>query len=503
MQRRQFCRTALASVLGAALPVNRLIAAAHEVVSTAEAPIAAVTGAGTPIELERSAVNELGQHIAGRLLTASDDGYETARQILNPAIDKHPALIAQCTGAADVRYAIDFAREHELLVAVKCGGHSYGGKSTCDDGIMIDLSPLRGVQVDPVARTARVAGGSLLGQLDHEAMAYGLVTTAGTVSHTGVGGLTLGGGFGRLARRFGLALDNVRAVEVITSDGQFRRASPEDHPDLFWALRGGGGNFGVATAFEFQLHPMQRQVVGGELLFPLDRARDLLEFYADYSANAPDDVYTDYAMISPAGGVDGFVMIHVCYSGPGNRADAVLEPLRKLGEPMSDSIRGIDYVALQKSWDQTDPRAMGEYLKSGFTTNINLRLIDTILDGFEADPGRTSQVFFQQSGGEISRVAADETAFAHRYAEHSLFSTVAWPAGAEGDAHVRWLRNYWKTIEPFTKGFYTNETSDESQETVNSNYQGNYARLAQIKGRFDPGNLFRLNANVLPEVKNI
>jgi FAD/FMN-containing dehydrogenase len=500
MQRRRFCQTVIASVVGAALPVNRLIAAAHEVFSTAGAPIPAVTGAGAPIELERMAINELGRHIAGRLLTSGDDGYETARQVLNPAIDKHPALIAQCTGAADVRYAVDFAREHELLVAVKCGGHSYGGKSTCDGGIIIDLSPLRGVQVDPVARTARVAGGSLLGQLDHESMAYGLVTTAGTVSHTGVGGLTLGGGFGRLARRFGLALDNVRGVEVITSDGQFRRANTEENPDLFWALRGGGGNFGVATAFEFQLHPMQSQVVGGELLFPLDRARDLLEFYADYSVNAADDVYTDCALISPVGGVDGFVMIHVCYSGPGNRADAVLEPFRKLGEPISDSIRGIDYVAIQRSWDQTDPRAMGEYLKSGFTTDISARLIDTILDGFQADPGRTSQVFIQQSGGAISRVPVDGTAFAHRYAEHTLFSTVAWPPEADSEPHVRWLKDYWRTIKPFTNGFYTNEVSNESQDIVNSNYQGNYKRLAQIKGRFDPGNLFRLNANVLPDV---
>lgn len=500
MQRRRFCQTAIASLVGTALPVNRLIAAAHEVVNTPVSPIAAVTGAGAPIELKRTAINELGRQLAGRLLTSSDDGYETARQVLNSAIDKHPALIAQCTGAADVRYAINFAREHELLVAVKCGGHSYGGKSTCDDGIMIDLSPLRGVHVDPIARTARVAGGSLLGQLDHESMAYGLVTTAGTVSHTGVGGLTLGGGFGRLARRFGLALDNVRAVEVITADGQFRRASSEENPDLFWALRGGGGNFGVATTFEFQLHPMQHQVMGGEMMFPLDRARELLEFFADYSANAPDELYTDCAVISPAGGVDGFVMIHVCYSGPPNRADAVLEPLRKLGAPVSDSIRGIDYVAIQKSWDQTDPRAMGEYLKSGFTGEINAQLIDAILDGFAGDPGRTTQVFFQHSGGLISRVAADETAFAHRYAKHTMFSTVAWPSDADRETHVRWLKDYWATLKPFTNGFYTNEISDESQDVVNSNYQGNYARLAHIKGRFDPGNLFRLNANVLPDV---
>jgi FAD/FMN-containing dehydrogenase len=383
-------------------------------------------------------------------------------------------------------------------VAVKCGGHSYGGKSTCDDGLLIDLSPLRGVQVNPDTQIARVAGGSLLGQMDHESMAYGLVTTAGTVSHTGVGGLTLGGGFGRLARRFGLALDNIKGFEVITADGQFRRANPQEHPDLFWAMRGGGGNFGVATTFEFQLHPMQRRVVGGERVYPLARARDVLEFYAEYSAQAQDDLHVDCVLASPAGSADGVALIHACYSGPENRADAVLAPLEKLGEPLSDSIRGIDYVALQKSWDNSDPRAMGDYLKSGFITDIDSKLIDTILDGFEATPERHSQTFFQQSGGAISRVASDATAFAHRYAQYTLFSTVGWPHGTERQPHVSWLKEYWATLAPFTNGFYSNEVSDESQAIVNANYQGNYARLTKIKGRYDPGNLFRLNANVLP-----
>jgi FAD/FMN-containing dehydrogenase len=498
MQRREFCRTAVASLVGASVPVSQLIAQAHQVVSTAGSPLLAVTGDGARIELKRSAVNTLGGQVAGRVLTAGDEGYDTSRQVLNPAIDKHPALIVQCTGAADVRYAVDFARQHRLLVAVKCGGHSYGGKSTCDDGLMIDLSPLRGVQVDPVNRKARVAGGSLLRQLDHEALAYGLVTTAGTVSHTGVGGLTLGGGFGRLARRFGLALDNVKAVDVVTADAEFLHADAEQNAELYWALRGGGGNFGVATGFEFQLHPMQSKVVGGELLFPLSRARDVLQVYADFSANAPDDVYTDCALISPAGSTDGVAMIHVCYSGSENNAESILAPLRKLGDPISDSIDEIEYEALQQSWDNSDPRAMGEYLKSGFVVGIDERLIDVILDGFEANPGRTSQVFFQQSGGAISRIPSDATAFAHRYATHSLFSTVAWPSGTDGEEHVRWLKSYWPTIIPFTSGFYTNEVSDESQAVVNANYQGNYARLAKIKGQYDPGNLFRLNANVLP-----
>ena len=390
--------------------------------------------------------------------------------------------------------------ERSLLVAVKCGGHSYGGKSTCDDGLVIDLTPLRGVRVNPDTRTARVAGGSLLGPLDHEAMAFGLVTTAGTVSHTGVGGLTLGGGFGRLARRFGLALDNVRAVELITADGDFVRASAHENPDLYWATRGGGGNFGVVTAFEFQLHPMQRQVVGGEFIFPLDRARELLAFYADFSAAAPDDLYCDLAMISPPGDAGGFVMIHVCYSGPAERTEAVLKPIRQLGEPLRDTVQPVDYVALQRSWDNSDPRALGEYLKSGFTTGITAPLIDAIVDGYDANPGRTTTVFFQQSGGAIARVPTAATAFAHRYAQHTMFTTVGWPLDSAGAAHIDWLRSYWSTLVPFTSGFYTNEASDESQAIINANYRENYARLAEIKGRYDPDNLFRLNANIVPEV---
>lgn len=499
MQRRVFCRSAIAAAVAATLPAGRLLAAAHAVVEQPATAIRAVTGAGAPVELDPAAVVTLGKRIAGRLLTAGDDGYDTARQVMNAAIDKRPALIVQCTGAADVRYAVEFARERSLLVAVKCGGHSYGGKSTCDDGMMIDLTPLRGVRVNPATRTARVAGGSLLGQLDHEAMAFGLVTTAGTVSHTGVGGLTLGGGFGRLARRFGLALDNVRAVELITADGDFIRASENENQDLYWAARGGGGNFGVATAFEFQLHPMQREVGGGEFIFPLDRARELLAFYADFSAAAPDDLYCDLAMISPPGDAGGFVMIHVCYSGPADRTDAVLKPIRELGEPLQDNVRPIDYVALQKSWDNSDPRALGEYLKSGFTTEITAPLIDAIIDGYDPDPGRTTTVFFQQSGGAIERVPTTATAFAHRYAQHSMFSTVGWPFGSDRKPHIEWLRRYWSTLAPFTSGFYTNESSDESQAVVNANYRENYARLAKIKNRFDPDNLFRLNANIAPE----
>jgi hypothetical protein len=398
----------------------------------------------------------------------------------------------------DIRNAVTFARERELLVAVKCGGHSFSGKSTCDGGLQIDLSRLRGVRVDPVARRAYVEGGSLLGDLDHEAMAYGLVTTAGTVSHTGVGGLTLGGGFGRVARRFGLALDNVKSVDIVTADGRLRHASAEEHPDLYWAVRGGGGNFGVVTGFEFGLHPMQRQIIGGDVVFPIARARELLEFYGEYSHNAPDELYVDFNMDSPMGGEPGTITIHTTYSGPASEAERVLAPLRKLGKPIADTIRAQDYVAIQRSWDHTDPRNEGEYLKSGFIVGYSPRLLDAVLDGFQPDPARGTFFFHQHAGGAIGRIAPDATSFPHRRPTLEIFAAVSWDLATDGKRHVDYVRNYWSSLLPFTDGYYTNEVADEHQPKIDENYRGNIGRLRQIKRQYDPQNLFRLNANIRP-----
>jgi FAD/FMN-containing dehydrogenase len=420
--------------------------------------------------------------------------------VLNPTIDRRPALIVQPTGAADVRTAVAFARESSLLVAVKCGGHSFSGQSTCDRGMMIDLSVLRGVRVDPRARRAWVAGGTLLGQLDHEAMAHGLVAPMGTVSHTGVGGLTTGGGFGRVARRFGLALDNVTAVDVVTADGRFLRASQAQNEDLYWGVRGGGGNFGVVTSFEFQLHPMQRQVIAGNISFPIARARDVLSFYADYSARAPDELYLDFFMVRPPGGAEGVVGLAACYSGPASSADRALAPLRRLGTPLEDGITAIDYVAMQRSGDVTDPRAMGTYLKSGFTSEIGADLIGAILQGFEGHPARLTQLVTQHAGGAIGRVPVAATAFAHRHAQVNVLAIVSWRAGDDPAPHMQWTRQYWAALEPFTRGFYSVEVADQSARVVNANYGSNYRRLVTIKNKYDPTNLFRLNANVQPTV---
>jgi hypothetical protein len=496
MTRRDFFMASLATTLAASVTDRRAIAALAPVVDD----VSAVSGNGARLSLPKSDVQALRDSLRGPLLLPGQPGYDEARRVLNASIDKHPALVVQPSGAADVCTAVRFARAHGLLVAVKCGGHSYAGKSTCDGGMQIDLSRFRGVRVDPAARVAYVAGGSLLGELDHEAMAAGLVTTAGTVSHTGVGGLTLGAGFGRLARRFGLALDNVRAVDIVTADGKLQHASAEENPDLHWAVRGGGGNFGVVTGFEFGLHPMQRQVIGGDVIFPTARFPELLKFYADFGTGAPDDLYVDAWMSVPAGGKEGTCGIQVCYSGPASDAERALAALRKFGKPVKDTIGPVDYVQLQRSSDRTDPRNEGQYLKSGFIDRFPPELAVAMADGFQADPSRNTVVFFQHSGGAIGRVAPDATAFPHRRSLFNMFAVVSWPLPGDATPHVRYIKDYWASLERFTDGYYTNEVADEAQHYVDENYQGNIARLTSIKNRFDPTNLFRLNANIKPTV---
>jgi hypothetical protein len=497
MNRRRFLGSSVAAAISLQLINHRLLAAASTPIA---GDIEAVTGSGAKTTLDKGSLQNLKDSLRGTLLLPGEPGYDQARRVLNQSIDKHPALIVQPTGTADVRTAVDFAREHSLLLAVKCGGHSYSGKSTCEGGMQIDLSRFRGVRVDPTARVAYVSGGSLLGEIDHETAAFGLVTTTGTVSHTGVGGLTLGAGFGRLARRYGLALDNVRAVDIVTADGQLRHASADENADLYWGVRGGGGNFGVVTAFEFRLHPMQRRVVGGALVFPIGRGSEVLDLYRDFSLGAPDELYSDYTMSLPAGGKDGVSMINICWSGPASEVDKVLAPLRQLGTPLNDSIKAIDYVALQRSWDQTDPRNDGQYLKSGFIDAFDAKLAGALIPGFEGHPGRNTVQFFQHSGGAIGRVAPDGTAFPHRRSTHNMFAAVSWPLPGDGAPHVRYLKDYWNTLEPFTDGYYTNEVGDEGQKVVDENYQGNLARLQKIKNKYDSTNLFRLNANVKPTV---
>ncbi|HUF74189.1 MAG TPA: FAD-binding protein [Gammaproteobacteria bacterium] len=496
LSRRRFVHGAMAAAVGASFAGRAAWSAILGPSLRVDRDIDAVTGDGASVTLARASVQELGESLRGNLVLPGHPVYDEARRVINAQMNRFPALIVQPRGAADVKSALDFARDSNLLVAVKCGGHSPSGKSTCDGGMQIDLSLMRGVNVDPAARVAHVAGGSLLGDMDHETMARGLVTTAGTVSHTGVGGLSLGGGFGRVARRFGLALDNIRAVEIVTPQGEYLHASPEENADLYWGVRGGGGNFGVVTAFEFGLHPMEREVVGGTIAFPLEQARQVLRFYSEFEATAPDELYLSGGLVSNVG-ISG-VGFSICYSGSLDRAEQYVNAIRSAGTPIFDDVGLMDYVSLQRSGDISEPRAIGSYTKTGFVESISPSLIDAMIDGFEEHPERMTNMAFQHCGGAISRVADDATAFPHRGIHVTALLLVDWPVEIDPTRHIDWLQQYWASVEPHTDGFYTNDVVDETQSQVDENYLHNYPRLLELKNRYDPTNLLRLNANIVP-----
>jgi FAD/FMN-containing dehydrogenase len=497
MDRRLFLRSAVAAGVSAA--ATPTLATQFAALTEVSANVNAVTGNRTAVEIERAAVKEFGDSLRGNLLLPGNAGYDVARRVLNSGIDKHPAFVVQPVGATDLRKAVTFARERDLLLAVKCGGHSYAGKSTCDGGMQIDLSTLRHARVDATNRVAHVAGGSLLGELDRESMAVGLVTTAGTVSHTGIGGLTTGGGFGRVGRRFGLALDNVLGVDVVTADGRLLHASPEEKEDLYWGIRGGGGNFGIVTNFEMALHPMQRRVVGGDLIFPGAMARQVFAAYREHGVTGPDELYCDVYVGSMMDGADSMAGLHFCWSGPEADAEKAFAPFRTIGKPIMDTLKAWDYVELQRSGDNTEPRNDASYMKAGFINDVPDALIEMIANGLEPQDRRAVFLYCQQSGGAIGRVPAEATAFAHRKSIANMFLIVQWPNEDEAEPHVDYIRRYWRSVESHTDGYYTVDTAGESRAIRHGNYQGNFPRLMQLKKKYDPTNLFRLNANINPE----
>ncbi len=500
VNRRHFVKSSIAAAVALAFHEKLALAQMVDAEAKITGNIEAITGQGKEILLPASAVQELSDSIRGNVLLPGGKAYDEARLLLNAAWDQHPALVVQPYSPADVSAAVRFAAENRLLTAVKCGGHAFSGTSSCDKGIQIDLSKMRWVRVDPERRRAWISGGSLLGDLDHETMSHGLATTAGSVSHTGVGGLTLGGGFGRLGRKFGLTIDNMLAADVVTADGQLRRASATENPELYWALRGGGGNFGVVTAFEFQLHEQDRQVISGSYSFPWEQVQQVLEFGAEYAAQAPDELIVSLFIGAFPPEAQPVVSISVVYSGDPAKADALFAPIEKAGTVVRNTVKSWDYVALQKSGDFDDPRANGAHMASGFVRTLNRKVFRDVLSSFEPSTKRATWVIFTHGGGAIGRVAQDATAFVHRDKPHSILSLVGWRAGqdpAADIAHHRQARQAWKH---HTDGFYTNDLADETQAEVNATYGANLARLIEVKNQYDPANLFRLNANIQPTV---
>jgi FAD/FMN-containing dehydrogenase len=408
-------------------------------------------------------------------------------------IDKHPALIVRCAGPADAAVAVQFAREHELLLAVRGGGHSFPGYSTCDGGLVVDLSTMHGVRVDPIAKTARAEGGAWLGDLDAESQHYGLATTLGAISNTGVAGLTLGGGYGWLCRRLGLACDNLIGADLITADGQFHRLSEQENSDLFWGIRGGGGNFGVVTSLEYRLHPVGPKVLAGSLAYPASQLRQVLEFYADFASHAPRELHVEFdAATALDSGLSS--IISVCYSADPKAGEKALEPLLRFGKPTMNTIKMQDYVAVQKQYDGPPLSEHNSYLKSGFTRELTPKLIDAIVN---LPPDEMYDVAVSHFGGAVGDRSPTDTAFTHREANFMVFVSAAWKDVADNDRNRSEVRARWDKVKPFTAGYYVNLNEGDQRQT-DDNYGPNHARLAALKRQYDPTNLFRLNANVRP-----
>jgi FAD/FMN-containing dehydrogenase len=489
-------RTVLASGLTV---LTALSIPGRQVFATGTAEVPAIGLDGRPLLLRGGEIDDLRAGVRGDVLTADQSDWDTARRLWNPAFDKKPALIVRCLGAADVRRAVRFAGGHGLLTAVRGGGHSLSGQSACDGGIMIDLSPMRSVEVDPSEKIARVQGGALLGQLDRESLAFNLATPVGTVADTGVAGLTLGGGVGRIGRRYGLTCDNLIGAEVVTADGNWMRTSASENPDLLWALRGGGGNFGVVTTFKYRLHEVNPIMYGGDITFPLEGARQLLRSFADFAAAAGDELYMDVNLATDRKGAR-YVGFNVCYCGPAAEAERVIAPLRKLGKPDTDELAPAGYAKLQGSADLRGVSPLGFYGKGGLVSGLTPALIDSMVGSLESAPSAGIWIWMQHQGGAISRVPANATAYFNRGASHNLGVANLWKMPAEDAArNTEWVRKVWTQIEPLTHGQYVNlAATDDRDARVHAAYGDNYPRLAALKKRYDPNNLFRLNANIKP-----
>jgi hypothetical protein len=456
------------------------------------------TLAGAECLLGDDAVESFGKSLRGTLLRPGDGGYDEARRVWNGMNDKRPGLIVQCAGVADVIAAVNLARDHGLLLAVRGGDHSVAGHSVCEGGVMIDLSRMKGIRVDPEQRTARAEGGARWRDFDHETQGFGLATTGGTNSDTGIAGLTLGGGIGWLAGKYGLTCDNLLSADVVTADGRFLTASRREHEDLFWGLRGGGGNFGVVTAFEYQLHEVGT-VLAGMVIHPFARAREVLAFYGEFSRSIPDELNTVCTVLTSPEGLP-VVAIAVCYNGSLDAGERVLRPLREFGPPVADLIGPMPYGALQTMLDAAFPRGRQYYWKAHLIGPITGAAVDVIADACAAVPSPFTVVGFQQLGNAANRVGSDETAFSHRDALYDFLMLSGWEDPAEAERNIAWTRELYGAMQPsLHAGIYVNAVGGEDGPQIRAAYRPEtYERLVALKRKYDPTNLFRLNPNIDP-----
>ena len=457
--------------------------------------------------LDDAAFRELAASFRGALVRPSDPTYDQDRNIWNGSIDRFPALVARCAGVADVIAAVRFARRSGLTVAVRGGGHSFPGLSTCDGGIVIDLSAMRGIRVDPSAPTARAQAGVLLGELDRETQAFGLAVPAGIVTHTGLAGLTLGGGIGWLMRKHGLTIDQLLAVDMVTADGEFVKASETENADLFWGVRGGGGNFGIVTEFEFRLNPVGPVVLAGPIFWPMEESGDVLRFYRDWIADAPDELTTivvhrrmpPLPVIPPELHGVPVVSVICCYAGPVEDGEEAVRPMRAFGSPVLDLCAPKPFVDHQAMFDPSFPRGWWYYFRSADLAELSDDVIDIVADRAPRMTSKLTAFPIFQLGGAIARVGEDETAFTGRGAGFTI-NVNATTATAEGfDAEREWSRSFWTALEPHQAGVYVNFLMEEGEERIRQAYgAAKYDRLRALKRTYDPANVFRLNQNIPP-----
>ncbi|WP_026874525.1 FAD-binding oxidoreductase [Jiangella gansuensis] len=451
-------------------------------------------------------IDQLRERVRGPVVAATDEGYDDARRVYNAMIDRRPRVVVRCANAGDVAAAVDFARENGLPVAVRGGSHSVPGFGTVDDGVVVDLGGMRGVRVDPRNRTARAEGGATWGDFNAATYAFGLATTGGIISTTGVGGLTLGGGIGYLARGFGLSCDNLISADVVTADGRFVVASARENEDLFWALRGGGGNFGVVTSFEFALHPV-RDIYGGPMFFELDDAADVLRFYRDFIQDAPEQFggFPAYQIAPPLPFIpqdrqgEPFLAFVACWAGPLEEGEQAIKPLRDIAPIVAQHVGPMPYPALNSAFDALVPPGLQHYWKANFVTELTDDAVAAHQEHGPKVPVVNSTVHIYPINGACHRVAPDETAFAYRDATFATVIAGMWPDPAQNDVNTRWVRDYYAATAPLSEeGGYVNFMAADDQDRIAANYKGNYQPLVDVKRRYDPDNLFHLNQNIRP-----
>jgi FAD/FMN-containing dehydrogenase len=457
-----------------------------------------LTSDGTDKILEEATVADFAAGLRGPLLRPGDDGYDAARQVWNGMIDRRPALIARCAGPADVIAAVRFARTHGLLLAVRGGGHNITGNAVCEGGLMIDLSPMKSVRVDPQGRTARAEVGLTWGEYNRETQAFGLASTGGVVSTTGIAGLTLGGGLGWLMGKHGLSCDNLLSADIVTADGELLTASAERNPDLFWGLRGGGGNFGVVTSFEYRLHPVV-PVLAGMVVHPMSEAKAVLRFYGDFCRSCPDEMIAAAALMTSHDG-DPVAVIIAGYIGDLASGEAAVAPLRQFGAPLADTIAPTSYVTLNTLFDAAVPYGgVQRYWKSSFLKDLGDEVLDIMVARSAKFLSPMSMVLFFHMHGAATRVGRDATAFGLRSDVWDYDVISQWTDPAESAGHIQWTRDFWNAVEPFASGdVYVNHLDAEEATRIREAYRHGYDRLVALKNKYDPTNLFRLNQNIKP-----